>query len=191
MLYSIEPRSQLTKCKFKVFFVFNKTDFNLAVNSLMKIELWTFGKAHKSYVSEGIHLYAKRIQHYCPFEVKILTAGKKTGKMSPDILKVKEAEAGSHLLTPDHTLITLDEKGKKISSAGLSKLLEERQLAADKTLVFLIGGAYGTADSILKKSQKVISLSELTFPHQIVRLIMIEQIYRAFSILHNQPYHHL
>lgn len=156
----------------------------------MKIELWTFGKANESYVEEGIRIFTKRIRHYCDFEMKILSSGKKKGKLNPEELKKQEAEVIDRLLTDNHVLITLDEKGKSISSVELAKLLEERQLVP-KILVFLIGGAYGTEDRILKRSQKVLSLSALVFPHQIARLIMTEQLYRAFSILNNSPYHHL
>lgn len=156
----------------------------------MKIELWTFGKANESYVAEGIEIFSKRIQHYCDFEMKVLSVGKKAGKLSPDQLKRQEADVVEKMLTTDHSLITLDEKGKSISSVALSVLLETQQMIP-KTLVFLIGGAYGTDDRVLKRSQRVLSLSALVFPHQIVRLIMAEQIYRAFSILHNSPYHHL
>ncbi len=157
----------------------------------MKIELWTFGKEHESYVEEGINLYAGRIGHYCHFELKILSAGgrKKRG-ISLAKLKMQEAELIERMLTRDHTLITLDEKGKEITSVGLSELLAMQQMVP-KTLVFLIGGAYGTADRILERSTKVVSLSAMTFPHQIARLIMVEQLYRAFSILHNSAYHHL
>ncbi len=157
----------------------------------MKIEVWTFGKENKNYVEEGVKLFTKRIQHYAPFEMKILSAGKKSGKLKPEDLKKKEAEVVFEKLTSDQTLVTLDEKGKPLSSVGLSKFIATRQLASDKTLVFLIGGAYGVDNKVLQKSLKVISLSSLVFPHQIVRLIMAEQIYRAFSILNNQPYHHL
>ncbi|HLR37222.1 MAG TPA: 23S rRNA (pseudouridine(1915)-N(3))-methyltransferase RlmH [Chitinophagaceae bacterium] len=157
----------------------------------MKIEVWTFGKENKSYVDEGVKLFTKRIKHYAPFEMKILSVGKKNGKLKPEDLKKKEAEVVFEKLTTNQTLVTLDEKGKSLSSVGLSKFIATRQLASDKTLVFLIGGAYGVDDKVLQKSLKVVSLSALVFPHQIVRLIMVEQIYRAFSILNHQPYHHL
>lgn len=157
----------------------------------MKIELWTFGKDHKSYVNEGVALFSKRIKHYSPFEIKILSAGKKNTKLDPNALKKREADMVFQHLKSEHTLITLDEKGKAISSVGLSQLIASRQLAADKSLVFLIGGAYGVSEEILKKSRKVLSLSEMVFPHQLVRLILTEQIYRAFSILNHQPYHHV
>ncbi len=156
----------------------------------MKVELWTFGKEHESYIGEGIGLYTQRIRHYCHFEVKILSTGRKAGKIPSAKLKKQEGDIIERMLTRDHVLISLHEKGKAVTSAGLSELLAAQQMVP-KTLVFLIGGAYGMEDRILKRSEKVISLSALTFPHQIVRLIMAEQLYRAFSILHNSPYHHL
>lgn len=157
----------------------------------MKITLWTFGKENKSYLEEGVDLYIQRLSHYCTFEMKILSAGKKKGKGQPQVLKAQEAEVVNRLLTPDHILFCLDEKGKPLSSVGLSALLEKQQLISHKIPVFLIGGAYGIDRSLLNRAQAVFSLSALTFPHQIVRLVMVEQLYRAFSILNNEPYHHL
>ncbi len=157
----------------------------------MKVQLWTFGKESKSYIKAGVNLYSDRLKHYCTFSSKVLSAGKSQGKKSPDILKKEEADLVYKMLTPDHMLFVLDEKGKTITSPGLAKLIEQQQLNSTKILVFLIGGAYGTADLLLKKAKGVLSLSALTFPHQIVRLIMAEQIYRAFTILHHEPYHHL
>ena len=157
----------------------------------MKVALWTFGKEHKSHLEEAIGLYTGRLRHYCDFEMKILSAGKKKGKLPPQDLKAEEAAAVNRLLTPDHILFCLDENGEALSSVGLSRLLEKQQLISHKIPVFLIGGAYGIDASLLNKAQAVFSLSGLTFPHQIVRLIMAEQLYRAFSILHHEPYHHL
>lgn len=157
----------------------------------MKVQLWTFGKDNKSYVREGISLYSKRLNHYCSFEMKVLSAGKNKGKMDQEALRKQEAAVVLNQLTADHILITLDEKGKMITSPGLAELIEQKQITSSKILVFLIGGAYGTDQSILSRSGKILSLSELTFPHQIVRLIMAEQLYRAFTIIHHEPYHHL
>ncbi len=157
----------------------------------MKIQLWTFGKESKNYIQEGLRLYSKRLNHYCAFTIKVLSAGKNKGKGNPRLLKKEEAQLVDKLLTPDHVLFVLDEKGEALSSPGLATLIGQQQLNASKILVFLIGGAYGTDDGLLQRARGILSLSQLTFPHQIVRLIMAEQIYRAFTILNNEPYHHL
>lgn len=157
----------------------------------MKIQLWTFGKENEPYIAEGVRLFSDRLKHYCNFSIRILNAGKNTSRLSPVELKKKEARIILSIWEPQHILYTLDEKGKEISSVKLARLLEKHQMLASRVLVFLIGGAYGTDESILIKSRGILSLSQLTFPHQLVRLIMTEQLYRAFTILHHEKYHHL
>lgn len=157
----------------------------------MKIQLWTFGKENESYIRNGIELFTNRLSHYCDFSIRILNAGKNSGRLPPQELKKKEARVILSLLEPQHILYTLDEKGKEISSEKLAGLLAKNQMLASRILVFLIGGAYGTDESVLIKSRGILALSRLTFPHQLVRLIMVEQLYRAFSILNHEQYHHL
>jgi 23S rRNA (pseudouridine1915-N3)-methyltransferase len=159
--------------------------------SRVKIQLWTFGKENEPYIRDGIHLFSNRLKHYCDFSIKVLHAGKNTSRLPPEELKKKEARVILSILEAQHILFTLDEKGKEITSIKLAGLLEKHQLLASRVLVFLIGGAYGTDESILIKSRGILSLSQLTFPHQLVRLIMTEQLYRAFTILNHEQYHHL
>lgn len=156
----------------------------------MKVQLWSFGKENTSYITEGMQMFTDRLKHYCDFELRILNAGKNTGKLSPDALKKQEASILLGLLEPEHHLFVLDERGKEISTLQVAKLLEKQQMLASHTLVFLIGGAFGIDESVLLKAREVLSLSKLTFPHQLVRLIMAEQLYRAFSVLNNEKYHH-
>lgn len=157
----------------------------------MKIQLWTFGKENEPYIHDGIQLFSNRLNHYCDFSIRILNAGKNSGRLPPEELKKKEARAILNILEPQHILYTLDEKGKEITSEKLAGLLAKNQMLASRMLVFLIGGAYGTDESIRLKSRGILALSRLTFPHQLVRLIMVEQLYRAFSILNHEQYHHL
>ena len=105
-------------------------------------------------------------------------------------MKKKEAEAVLSLLKPDDYLVALDEYGKQFSSEGLAQFLQQRASAATKNIVFLIGGAYGIDAALLQKAKLKWSLSQLTFPHMLVRLILAEQVYRACTILHNEKYHH-
>lgn len=156
----------------------------------MKIWLWSIGKAHDSYVKEGITEFTKRISKYFPVEWNIIPVPKNAGMLSEMDLKKREGETILQWLKADDYLIALDEHGKQFSSEGLSEFLQERASASNKNLVFLIGGAYGLDAAVLRRAQLKWSLSQLTFPHQLVRLILAEQVYRACTILKNEKYHH-
>lgn len=145
----------------------------------MKIQFWAIGKAHDSYVKEGVAEFTKRISKYFPVEWTIIPVPKNAGMLSEMDLKKREGETILQWLRQDDYLITLDEFGKQLSSEGLSDFLQERASASTKTLVFLIGGAFGLDAAVLKRAQLKWSLSQLTFPHQLVRLILAEQVYRA------------
>jgi 23S rRNA (pseudouridine1915-N3)-methyltransferase len=156
----------------------------------MKIWFWSIGKAHDSYVKEGVAEFTKRISKYFPVEWTIIPVPKNAGMLSEMDLKKKEGETILQWLKPDDYLIALDEHGKQFSSEGLSELLQERASASTKNLVFLIGGAFGLDAAVLKRAKMKWSLSQLTFPHQLVRLILAEQVYRACTISKNEKYHH-
>jgi 23S rRNA (pseudouridine1915-N3)-methyltransferase len=156
----------------------------------MKIECWAIGKPHESYVDEGVKDFTKRIENYYPFEWRLFNLKKNAGSVSPEKLKHDESLLILDLLKPEDWLVALDEKGKSVSSRKLAGFLQDRGNESIKRLVFLIGGAYGLGESVLKKSKFIWSLSALTFPHQLVRLILAEQIYRACSIGRNEKYHH-
>lgn len=156
----------------------------------MKIWFWSIGKAHDSYLKEGVAEFTKRISKYFPVEWTIIPVPKNAGMLSEMDLKKKEGETILQWLKPDDYLIALDEHGKQFSSEGLSEFLQERASASTKNLVFLIGGAFGLDAAVLKRAQMKWSLSQLTFPHQLVRLILAEQVYRACTILQNEKYHH-
>lgn len=165
--------------------------FFLHANKLMKISFWSIGKAHDEYVKEGVHEFTKRISKYFPVEWNIIPAPKNAGQLSETDLKRKEGEILLQLLKPEHYLVALDEKGKQLSSVDLSRFLEQRSLDRSKNIVFLIGGAFGLDEQVLKATRLKWSLSHLTFPHQLVRLILAEQVYRACTILNNEKYHHI
>ena len=156
----------------------------------MKISFWTIGKAHDPYVKDGIAEFTKRISRYFNVEWTIIPVPKNAGMLSEMDLKKREAETVLQWLKPDDYLVALDEHGKEFSSEGIAAFLQERATASTKNIVFIIGGAFGLDEVVLKKAKLKWSFSQLTFPHQLVRLILSEQIYRACTILHHEKYHH-
>jgi 23S rRNA (pseudouridine1915-N3)-methyltransferase len=156
----------------------------------MKLSLWTVGKANESYVKEGIAEFTKRLGRYFPAEWTIIPVPKNAGMLSEMDLKKKEGEVILQWLKPDDYLVTLDERGKSMTSEALAVFLQDRAMDSTKNIVFLIGGAFGIDEAVLQKAKLKWSLSALTFPHQLVRLILAEQLYRACTIIHNEKYHH-
>ena len=156
----------------------------------MKFQFWTVGKNHEPYVKAGIELFTKRISNYYPVEWKILPMPKNAGLLSETDLKKKEGEMITGLLQKEDWLILLDETGKQLSSEELAHFIQLRANESIKNMVFLIGGAYGVSDAVKKRANYQWSLSRLVFPHQLVRLILAEQVYRACSINRNEKYHH-
>ena len=156
----------------------------------MKINFWTIGKSHESFVKEGVEMFTKRISNYFPVEWTIVPMPKNAGIMEPTILKLKEGEALNALITKEDYVVLLDERGKNFTSEAFSKFLEQRTVESTKNLIFIIGGAYGVSDAIMHRANFKWSLSSLVFPHQLVRLILAEQVYRACSIMRNEKYHH-
>lgn len=156
----------------------------------MKISFWTIGKINETYVKEGVEDFTRRISRYFKVEWNVIPVPKNAGMLSEMDLKKKEGEMILQLLTKDDYLIALDERGKQISSEGLATFIQARANESKKQLVFLIGGAFGLDDSVLKRADYTWSLSQLVFPHQLVRLILAEQVYRACTILKNEKYHH-
>ncbi len=156
----------------------------------MKLQFWTIGKSHENYVREGIDMFSKRISNYYPVHWNIIPMPKNAGIMPEQELKIKEGEIILSALKKEDFLIVLDERGKQLTSEGLAAYLQQRANESEKNVVFLIGGAYGVSDAVLKRANYTWSLSQLVFPHQLVRLILAEQVYRACSILRNEKYHH-
>jgi len=156
----------------------------------MKISLWSVGKSHDSYVKEGILEFTKRLSRYYTAEWTIIPVPKNAGMLSEMDLRKREAEIILQWLKPDDYLVALDERGKTMSSIGLAQFLEQRAMESSRNIIFLIGGAFGLDDLVLKQAKMKWSLSQLTFPHQLVRLILAEQLYRACTIIKNEKYHH-
>lgn len=156
----------------------------------MKIQFWSIGKAHEAHVAEGITMYTRRIQNYFPIQWQIIPTPKNSGTLSAIELKKKEAEEVLKNLKKEDYLVILDEKGKQYQSEGVAAMIQHCANGSHKNLIFLIGGAYGVDDTILQRANLSWSLSKLVFPHQLVRLLLAEQIYRACTILRNENYHH-
>lgn len=157
----------------------------------MKVKLLVIGKTDKDFVKKGIEEYEKRLKHYIPFEFKILPDIKNTKKLSEDQQKQKEGEQILQETQKSDFVILLDENGKEYSSVNFSEFMQNKMLSGTKNLVFIIGGPYGFSQDLYKRADSKISLSKMTFSHQMVRMIFIEQLYRAMTILKNEPYHHI
>ncbi len=156
----------------------------------MKIQFWSIGKSNENHVDEGIQLFTKRISNYYPVQWQIIPPPKNAGVMSEADLKQKEGEIIIGLLKKEDYLVVLDERGKQLSSEGLATFLQQRANESEKNIIFLIGGAFGVSAAVLERANFKWSLSALVFPHQIVRMLLAEQIYRACSINRNEKYHH-
>lgn len=156
----------------------------------MKITLLAIGKTEEKYLNEGIDIYLKRLKHYIKLEIIELPELKNTKGLSQDQQKTKEAELIMKKLTFTDFVVLLDERGTELTSLQFADLLNKRMLASTQNLVFVIGGSYGFDSSVYQRANDKLSLSKLTFSHQMVRLFFAEQVYRAFTILKGEPYHH-
>lgn len=156
----------------------------------MKIHFWSIGKNHEPYIKPGVQEFTTRIGRYYPVQWNIIPLPKNAGMMSEMDLKKKEGETVLDWLGKDDYLVALDERGKQMSSEELAVFISKRSNESRKNLVFLVGGAYGLDEAVLKRADYTWSLSKLVFPHQLVRLILAEQVYRACTILKNEKYHH-
>jgi len=156
----------------------------------MTIKLLAIGKTDSTELQQLISMYEKRLGHYVNFNLELIPDLKKTKNLSEQKQKEKEGELILKQLAPADVLVLLDESGKQFSSVEFSSYLQKKMNSGIKQLVFVIGGPYGFSDMIYKTASGKISLSKMTFSHQMVRLFVVEQVYRAFTILKNEPYHH-
>jgi 23S rRNA (pseudouridine1915-N3)-methyltransferase len=156
----------------------------------MKIQLWSVGKGHESYVIQGVEDFTKRISKYYPVEWKIVAPARQTTNSTEADIKKTEAQSILNGIQKDDYLVLLDETGKQMTSPQVAKFIEARANQSTRNLVFLIGGAYGVDEQVKTKANFTWSLSPLVFPHQLVRLVLAEQVYRACTIIRNEKYHH-
>ena len=156
----------------------------------MNLTLLTVGKTDVKWVKEGLDLYSARLQHYVPFQLTEIPQLKKAASLSRQQIKEKEGELILKQLDPSDRLILLDERGEQRSSLDFAAYLEKQLSAGGHGLVFAVGGAYGFSEAVYARAQGQVSLSRMTFSHQMVRVLFAEQLYRAFTILKGEPYHH-
>lgn len=156
----------------------------------MQIVFLVVGKTNDKYLLEGMAEYQKRLKKYIPFVTEVIPELKRQKGLSESELKQREGKEILNKLKGGDCVILMDENGKQFGSVGFSEHLQKRMNAGYKRLVFIVGGPYGFSSDVYQKANERISLSKMTFSHQMVRLFFIEQIYRAFTILRNEPYHH-
>ena len=156
----------------------------------MKITLLTVGKTEDAYLKEGIEKYVKRLKHYTRLELIDLPELKNTKALTEQQQKTKEAELILKKITSLDYVILLDEKGIEFTSKQLATYLDKKSISSTSSLVFVVGGPYGFDDSVYERANDKLSLSRMTFSHQMIRLFFTEQLYRAFTILKGEPYHH-
>lgn len=155
----------------------------------MKIKLIVVSKTDVPYIQAGIDEYAGRLRHYCDFELAVIPALKNTGTLRPEELKEREGQLILKQLDKIDMAVLLDEHGKEYTSIGFAEYLQKQMNSGVRTLAFVIGGAYGFSPAVYAAAQHKISLSQMTFNHQMVRLFFVEQLYRAHTILRHEKYH--
>ena len=153
----------------------------------MKIEFWYIGKTNEKYLAQGMTIFEKRLKHYCKFS-SICIKDVKPGQNSTET-KAREADLILSKISPSDHLILLDEKGEMYSSEKFAGQLNKLQMNASKRIIFLVAGAFGADEKLKNRADKLLSLSKMTFSHQMIRLFFLEQLYRAFTILRNEKYH--
>ena len=158
---------------------------------VMKIIFLVIGKTDESYLETGIGKYIKRLEHYIPFEMKVIPDIKNRKTLSEEQQKKAEGDLILSQLNSGDDLILLDENGKTFTSVDFSQWIEKHMNGGSKRLFFVVGGPYGFSKEVYSKAKSKISLSAMTFSHQMIRLIFVEQLYRAFTIIKGEPYHHV
>lgn len=155
----------------------------------MKIEFWYIGKSTPSFINDGINMYEKRLKHYIPYSSHCFPNIKKGDKLSANELKIKESEMLLAKLTSKDYLVLLDEHGKEYRSLEFADQIEKWTVNIPGRIVFIIGGAFGFSQELLAKANKKISLGKGTYSHQLIRIMFLEQLYRAFTIIRGEKYH--
>ncbi|MDR1171344.1 MAG: 23S rRNA (pseudouridine(1915)-N(3))-methyltransferase RlmH [Bacteroidales bacterium] len=156
----------------------------------MKITFLWIGKTTESWLQEGIDVYVKRLKHYISLSIEIIPAPKNLPKQDMEKQKEIEGDAILDRIMPSDEVYLLDERGMSYSSEGLTMFLQEKMSASVKRLVLVVGGPFGFSGRVYQRANGQVSFSQLTFSHQMIRLLVCEQVYRAFTILRGEPYHH-
>lgn len=157
----------------------------------METSLMVIGKTTSKYIISGIDEYVARVKHYLPFELQVIPDIKGTRGMTPERQKEEEGKLILSRLTKGDALILLDERGKELTSVEFSEYMSKKMSSGLKRTVFAVGGPYGFSKDVYARADGMLSLSRMTFPHELVRLFFVEQLYRAMTILRGEPYHHI
>ena len=155
----------------------------------MNIKLVVVGKTEEKYLKEGIDIFEKRLKFYIPYEMIIIPSLKDTKSLSPQMVKEKEGELIIKQVSKSDKVVLFDEMGEEFRSIEYANFLQKNMNAGIKTMCFVVGGAFGFSDEVYKIANLKIAMSKMTFSHQMIRLMIVEQLYRAFTILKNEPYH--
>lgn len=156
----------------------------------MKVILLSVGKTDDALFTQIIEEYRKRVNFYISFEIDVVPDLKNRKNLSEHVQKTEEGKRIQKNLQPSDHVVLLDDKGTQYTSVAFARLIEKKMHTVPKRLVFVIGGPYGFSDEIYERANEKLSLSQLTYTHQMVRVVFAEQLYRAMTILHNEPYHH-
>ena len=156
----------------------------------MKISLVVIGKTNGKFLIDGINEYTKRLSYYIPFNIEYLPDSKNNKKLSEDQQKTVEGNTILNFIDKSDYVVLLDEHGKEFTSVEFSKYIEKKMSTVSKRLVFIVGGPYGFSQDVKNRANEKISLSKMTFSHEMIRLIFTEQLYRAMTIINNEPYNH-
>ncbi len=156
----------------------------------MKVALLQTGKTSEKYIAEGVEIYSERIRKYSPFEIFTIPDLRNTRNMPASEQKLREGERMLQFFRNGDYIAILDEKGKEYTTIEFSSFLEKALMMPKKRIVFVIGGPWGISESITNRADEKLSLSKMTFSHQLVRLLFMEQLYRVFTIIRGDPYHH-
>ena len=156
----------------------------------MELKLVTVGKTDVKWVKDGLDLYVSRLRHYVPFTLVEIPQLKNVSALTQEQIKEREGELILKQLAPGDSVILLDEHGKEYRSVEWAEWIRQRLARGGKALVFVIGGAYGFSQAVYERAEGMVSLSKMTFSHQMVRTVFAEQLYRAFTIIRGEPYHH-
>ena len=156
----------------------------------MKITLAVVGKTSTGYLKQGVDEYVKRLSHYVTFEIKYIGDAKNTKNITEEQQKASEGKQILSILDKSDFVVLLDEHGKEYTSVEYAAYVQKRMLSGVKNVVFVVGGPYGFSPEVYARANDKISFSKMTFSHEMIRLIFTEQLYRAFTILHHEPYHH-
>ena len=156
----------------------------------MNIRLLLVGKTEESYLKQGMQIYSDRLGHYCKFSITEIPELKNAKALSREQIKEKEGELILKSISPSEELILLDERGKMFTSVEWARQMEKKFLYSSRDITFVIGGSYGFGNAVYERANDKISLSKMTFSHQLCRVIFLEQLYRMFTIIKGEPYHH-